>query len=266
MEREFHFVPLADLFTSDPPSATKRPALAVTFDDGFDLIASGVADLLERHGVSATSFVITSCLNNEALMWRHKLSAAHALSDPSRFLTAYNDIVRDEGLASISLARDAQRAASAWPTDRKDEMASELWERCELPRLEDFIAEHRPYFTDDGVREWLRRGHSIGLHTRTHPYCDTLGEDGVVDEIADPATELRHRFGIDTLWFSYPFGVRLQRRLERELFAAGVIDCALGIRGPVLAGTPPDRGERVAIDGGISYAVFGRVLFGRRGP
>ena len=41
----------------------------------FDLLGNGVVDFLEDHGIKATFFVITNCLDNRRMMWRHKLFA-----------------------------------------------------------------------------------------------------------------------------------------------------------------------------------------------
>lgn len=66
----FDFVSLSELIGGvDGQGREERPRLAITFDDGFDLIKSGVVDILSQHRVRCTSFVITSCLENRRLMW-----------------------------------------------------------------------------------------------------------------------------------------------------------------------------------------------------
>ena len=40
----------------------------------------------------------------------------------------------------------------AWDMARKDELADALWAACDMPPLSEFLDEHRPYFTADGLR------------------------------------------------------------------------------------------------------------------
>ena len=264
LARRFRFVTLAEALADDGPAHGGKPTLAVTFDDGFDLIAGGVADVLDRHDVRATSFLITSCLDNRRLMWRHSLSAARALTpDPSTFVAAFNGVAASARLPQIRVAGAAQRSAAPRPHARKDELADAVWERCDIGPPGEYLAAARPYFDDAGVRDWLRRGHTIGLHTHTHPHCGELGADDVIDEIERPAAWLRERYELDRVWFSYPFGSRLPDALERDVCERGAIDCALGIEGFASRGTPLRRLERSSLDGVVAFSVYGRVLLGR---
>ena len=78
LARWFQFAPLSEV-VAGASERSAPPRLAVTFDDGFDLAATGALDVLESHSVKATTFVMTGCVGNANLMWRNKLSAARAL-------------------------------------------------------------------------------------------------------------------------------------------------------------------------------------------
>ena len=263
LARWFEFASLREVV--DGHSGHARPRLALTFDDGFDLMRTGVLEVLERHGVSATTFVITSCVDNVGLMWRNKLSAARARRGDDVCGRAYNLVASAHEIAPISSGLELMHASRVWPMHRKDELADALWEACDMPPLADFLEEQRPYLGWDGLRTWIERGHSVGLHTRTHPYCERLGPEAEVDEIVEPARELRERLGVEWLPLSYPFGSRLRADSERRLFEAGVYDCALGIAGFAPAGTPAHRLERAAAERHLAYHVFGRAFAGRPG-
>ena len=257
LSRHFRFVPLDDAI-ADRAKRGGKPPLAVTFDDGFDLIRGGVADVLEEHGVRATSFVVTACIDNEHLMWRNRLSAIRALADP--------DAVAAHAGALFDLrARDLGAASLEWPTACKEELVDALWHACGLPPLEELLSRWRPYFTWSGLEEWLARGHDVGLHTRTHPLCSRLDDEGVRAEIVEPAALLRERLGLRSVPFSYPFGRRLPAAAERNLFEEGVVSCALGIDGFAPAGTPPYRLERACAEQGLGYSVFATALAVRLG-
>lgn len=259
--RHFDFCPLQDAL-AQPAEATLRPRLAVTFDDGFDLIGTGIADMLELHGVRATTFVITSTIDNRNLMWRNKLSAIRALRDGSRCLQAYNELAKTFSLTTIAEASSLMRASDAWPTDRKEELADALWDLCDMPPLADYLAEERPYFTWSGLAEWLERGHGVGLHTLSHPHCPRLSVEAIEKEIVEAGASLRGRLDLDHLPFSYPFGERFDAETERRLYDAGAFDCAFGIEGFAPRGTPPYRLERAPIESEQAYTVFGRAALG----
>lgn len=195
--------------------ASHRPLMALTFDDGFRLSRPQLMQVLDDNDIKATQFLITSCVGNRNLMWRNKLFAIRAMVPESIYVARYNALAHDAGFAPIAGGADLGPASAAWSMSRKDEWADELWHTCNMPPLADFLNEHQPYFSWDEVEEWLSAGHSVGLHTRTHPYCSQLTNDEIEEEIVRPAAELRARLKFDFFPFSYPFGDRIAAAKER---------------------------------------------------
>jgi peptidoglycan/xylan/chitin deacetylase (PgdA/CDA1 family) len=262
LSRWFDFAPLADV-VGRAPRRSSRPLLAVTFDDGFDLISAGALDVLERHGASATTFVMTSCVGNRDLMWRNKLSAIRAVRGEAACARAYDALASEYPIPPLGEGRSVMGASTRWPTALKVELADALWQACSMPALDEFLASHRPYLGWDGLREWIDRGHTVGHHTSTHPYCARLDDAAVQAEIVEPARELRERLDLDWLPFSYPFGSRLPAGVERSLYEQGVFQCALGIDGFAPAGTPDFRLERASAEHQLEFEVFARACAGR---
>jgi peptidoglycan/xylan/chitin deacetylase (PgdA/CDA1 family) len=264
LKRWFHFAPLADVLAFnrgdiDPP----RPLLAVTFDDGFDMTRNGVLDILAAHEVSATTFVLTSTLDNTNLMWRNKLCAIRSLCPPERYMRKYNYLMFKNGQPGISDAAGFLPASLHWPMDRKDELADELWAACDMPPLDEYLEEHHPYFSWEGIQEWLSRGHAVGFHTHTHPICSRLSNELVHKEIIEPVRSLKTQLGVTSLPFSYPFGPRLGSLTERAVYQECSFDCLLGSGGFSLRGTPPDRLERASFEQDLAFPVFGKAFLGR---
>jgi len=259
--RYFEFRPLRDLVL-DQRANGSRPRLAVTFDDGCDLLASGAAEVLERHGVKATTFVVTSTVGNDDLMWTHKLSAVEALSDGTTRVRRYNELMATAELPEIGDASMVMPASLAWPTALREELVDRLWDLCDMPALSDYLAREHPYFTWERLAEWIARGHDVGLHTRSHPYCSRLSPHEIDDEIVEPAAALRERLGLEFLPFAYPFGDRLDEATERRLSDSGVFDAAFGIRGFARRPAAPHRLERSTIEVALDYDVFGKALLG----
>jgi peptidoglycan/xylan/chitin deacetylase (PgdA/CDA1 family) len=219
-------------------------------------------EVLDHHDVRVTSFVITGTVGNENLMWRNKLAAIRALREERLYVVQYNSLMTKVGLSSISRGDELLPASTGWNMKLKEELVDILWKACDMPVLDEFLDEHRPYFTWDGLKQWLAAGHDVGLHTATHPFCSRLGSEEVRAEIEEPASLLRSRLGLRFLPFSYPFGVRLSETAERQLYESRVFDCAFGIEGFVPRGTPDHRLERACIEGDFAFSVFGSVLLG----
>lgn len=257
--RHFEFAPLQEVLADNGADGSSR-RLAVTFDDGFDLIEGGALDVLAAHGVKATTFVLTAMLDNRGLMWRNKLSAIGALRPAERCVRAYNALMERVGSPGIDDASQLLGAAWGWEMARKDELADELWAACDMPSLEEFLDEHRPYFTADGLARWRADGHAVGLHTATHPDCSRLDGDGVRAEILEPARRLHAELGGAALSLSYPFGRRCSSEHERLLAESGLFDCALGIRGFSPRGTDRLRLERASIEDDMRFSVYGKAF------
>jgi peptidoglycan/xylan/chitin deacetylase (PgdA/CDA1 family) len=259
--RHFTFAPLGEVLAEDGAAGSSR-RLAVTFDDGFDLVASGAVDVLEAHGVSATTFVLTEYLDNRGLMWRNKLSAIVALRPADRYVPAYNALMARTGAPPIGDSSELLRASFAWERERKDELADALWAACDMPPLSEFLEEYRPYFSRSCLARWLARGQDVGLHTATHPDCSRLDADGVRAEILEPAHRLCSELGRSAIAFSYPFGRRCRPAHRRLLAESGLIDCALGIGGFSRRGTDPLCLDRASIERDMRFSVYGKAFLG----
>jgi len=263
LKRHFDFVSLANLVGQEGPrNEPSRPLLALTFDDGFDALGNGVLEVLSHHEVQATSFVITDMVGNKNLMWRNKLTAIRALREERLYVRHYNDLVAKFGQPGISRGDELLPASTHWTMKWKDEMVDALWSACDMPALDEFLDEHRPYFTWGGLEQWLSAGHHVGLHTATHPFCSRLSPEEIRAEIEEPASLLRSRLGLRFLPFSYPFGIRLSAPVDQQLYESRVFDCAFGIEGFVPRGTPGYRLERASIEGDFAYSVFGSAFVG----
>jgi peptidoglycan/xylan/chitin deacetylase (PgdA/CDA1 family) len=260
--RDFAFAALPEVLADGRTPDGSSPRLAVTFDDGFDLVGSGALDVLNAHGVTATTFVLPPMLDNHGLMWRNKLSAILALRPAETSVRAYNALAERTGSRRIGHSSELLGAAMGWDTARKDEFADELWAVCDMPPLRELLDEHRPYLSAEGVARWLADGHGIGLHTDTHPDCSKLDDDGVRAEILDPARRLCADIGCTSVAFSYPFGRKCRPAQERLLAESGLLDCALGVGGFSPRGTGPLGLERASIEGDMRFSVYGRAFLG----
>ena len=245
----FDFVPLAEALRGSPRTQHGRPKLALTFDDGFDLRKGGAMEVLERFGVKATTFVMTAAVGNHMLMWRCVLSAIEALVPEPVWRREYLELAACNGLPPLPENQTLlQATCNQWSMERKDELAAELWKRCSLPPIENYLAENKPYFDWDGLKEWLGAGHSVGFHTHTHPFCSRLRSADLECELIRPAVQLKQRLGLEDMCLSYPFGDPLPPVLERALFEKGLFKAIFGTNGFSPRGTLNARLGRLSME------------------
>jgi len=261
LQAYFHFVPLHELLRGGRRLVERdvagKPLATLTFDDGFDLTKGGATAILD---IPATVFVNSNSVNYETMMWQHQFSAIRAIRGDARFLWSLNVVLEKTGVPAVDKVSDQGFATRGWPPSRKDEYARAVWDACDMPPIDQVLAEHRPYFDWAGLQDWIGRGHGVGSHTRSHPFCSQLSESDIADEIVSPCAELRAKLGLAEVPFAYPFGDRLQPDLEDALARRGTCSCLLGTEGLTTRPADPNRADRVDAEGGVDREVFGRPV------
>jgi peptidoglycan/xylan/chitin deacetylase (PgdA/CDA1 family) len=256
LSRDFSFVGLNTFLDPDGQRAhASKPLLSITFDDGLELASSGSMDLLRGLGISATTFVVTECIDNRQMMWMHKIRCIEAMRVRELLERAVSRLQERIGLPPLQ-AGSLGAALRTWPVRRKDELADEVWNACDMPPLGEILDEYKPYVTWDHLQAWMNAGHQVGLHTASHPYCAKLDEEGIESEIIAPARLLQARFGLRQVPFSYPFGERLPRGLEDRVRDRGLLSCMLGVGGVTPRAMSKFQLERIGVEGGVGRSVY----------
>jgi peptidoglycan/xylan/chitin deacetylase (PgdA/CDA1 family) len=259
LARMFDFAPLDEVLSA--PAARGKSKVAITFDDGFDLIAGGAIDVLRGFGVRATVFVNDDSWRYKRLLWQHAFGVISAMRGEATFLRAFNEIQRQQRLgARIEAFAQFIDATKAWPVGAFETAADEIWASCEMPPMAEFLSQHRPYLDHAGLAHWRRLGHDVGFHGKSHLWSKALGVAEIVEQYEAPARALKDLFGLDRIAFSYPFGDRLPPEQERALAATGVFSCLLGTDRLSRRGESPFAVDRVEADFGLVRHFFGRML------
>ena len=258
LSRQFTFCRLSELLEQPDSTALRKPRLALTFDDGFDLFREGVVDVLDDFGAFSTFFVITDCLESRTLMWRNQLMAIQRTKGVRELLAGMARFSRDQG--ELTEGGRPMDLARTWDYERQHQMAGELWQLCGMEPIDNYLNTHRPYFTVKHLHELQSRNHEIGLHTRSHPFCDRLTPDQTAREFDEPLAWLQKEFGLARVAISYPFGVRLPAEQELRLFQSEKVSCLLGINGFSPVATPRWKLERASFETDYCYSVFANTL------
>jgi peptidoglycan/xylan/chitin deacetylase (PgdA/CDA1 family) len=259
LHRDFEFVSLDKAMVG---SGTRGKAfMALTFDDGLETRSAELIEFLDDHNIPATAFVITRCLDNRDLMWRHKLNCIEVLKGTE---ILFREFTRLQGRLGLPLPRNRPRSIRHllpnWPMTRKDEYAAALWKACDMPPLSEFLDRYKPYLTWAELRRWLDHGHTVGLHTESHPHCYGLSMSDLEREIFAPARLIESRLNVRSIPFAYPFGGRFQPQIEAYVRSTNVFSAMLGVNGLSPLSASPQDLERADGERHIDNVVYGQPI------
>jgi len=203
-----------DEFAADLECLEGSDAL-VSFDDGFVECRTVVAPILARHGRRAAFFLNTDLIDNQVLMYRHKL--ALALDRLER--AADGPAVRERAAEVLGLPRHAdgaalRRAVLGIRADR----ATSADALCAATGVDvrGYLATRRPYLTWAQVRELREEGHTIGAHGLDHREFQVLDQAEVERQIVESCNAVRAVTREATIPFAVPFSLD---GLDRSLLA-----------------------------------------------
>lgn len=194
----------------DDWSSLKKPAVAVTFDDGYADNLLNALPVLEEVGVPATFFVSTGTLGTREEFWWDELER----------------IVLGEGNPRSRFSLHDPEFARNWPASTRQErlvMHDELhplMRKIGPQRREDWLEQlrawagvdragrvsNRPLTPDEmrtlGASPWA----TIGAHGVTHTALSTLSEKEQWEEIISSKARIEDLLGSGIRIFSYPYG------------------------------------------------------------
>ena len=225
LKARFTVLPLHDAVERLYGGTLPRPALAITFDDGYADNLSVAAPLLRKHGLPATLFVATGYLDG-GIMWNDRVIAAfRSTSRPALDLDAL-------GLGRFSTATTGDRREGMErvlrelkyrPSAERERLARAVAEAAEIETPSNLM------LTRDGVRALGRYGVDVGAHTVRHPILARTDSSEAWREISEGKRELEAIAGGSVSLFAYPngrpgddYGPEHVRMVREAGFAAAV--------------------------------------------
>lgn len=186
----------------------RRPAVAVTFDDGYQDNVTVVPPLLEKADVPATVYVTSRLVADGAEFWWDRLQDAVLGSSPGvRWLTVGEDRLwadtRTPG-ARLRVLHGLHGRLCRLGTDAIDEALSSLADQ--LPGPSGACTDH---LVADGAGIAALAAHplvEVGAHTVVHPWLSALGPGAQRREIGGSRRDLLAATGTPPRHFAYPFG------------------------------------------------------------
>lgn len=218
LQKRYQFISLSEAIECSRNGQSLRGYCAFTTDDGFACNYHEIAPVLREFNIKPTYFLISDCIDNQRLMWRNMLYMIQDACDLNEQAKAINWLTGEFRLGPIrNEERLMQWSERTWPMSQKEILADALWQRLEMPNMSDFMEEHKPYMSQDQIRELHLEGFEFGVHSKSHPYFSKLSLTEFKEEInhcADRIEEIvKPNYPVS---FAYPFGDRGQREIEGE--------------------------------------------------
>jgi glycosyltransferase involved in cell wall biosynthesis/peptidoglycan/xylan/chitin deacetylase (PgdA/CDA1 family) len=203
VSRRFRFVSL-DEMGARIEAGTAAGLAAVTFDDGYADFCQNGFPLLQRMGIPAAVFVVTTLLDNSGGFLHDRVYLAldrafqHAPASRIRALLA------EQGFALFRLPDRAFAATRAVLRSLDQESLNRL---CALLGAEFGEAEPAPRSLSwDEIIRMSRAGLTVGSHTRTHSLLTRESPARAMEETEVSRVELESRLGVRVSHFVYPDG------------------------------------------------------------
>jgi peptidoglycan/xylan/chitin deacetylase (PgdA/CDA1 family) len=190
-------------------------AVAITFDDGYaDNLAA--AQVLARHGLSATFYLTAGCLSGGLPFWPSELrQLVRSIPGPALHLKV--DALEIE-LPLVTTADRARAVSRLTKAFKAHAIPVREALREQLRRLAGTADAPSPMLTWDDVRQMHALGMVLGSHTMTHPNLPNAGRDAAAVEIAQSKARIEGEIDAPVTMFSYPNG-GAERYMTREVTA-----------------------------------------------
>jgi peptidoglycan/xylan/chitin deacetylase (PgdA/CDA1 family) len=178
-------------------------AVAITFDDGYaDNLAA--ARVLNRHGLTATFYITTGCLQGGAPFWPSEVRQLVARATfPAIELEAGGSRIflpTATGADRTRAIRALARLFKSHPIPVREQLRDQLRAACGGGATPSFM------LSWDELREMHRLGMTIGAHTVTHPNLPSAGLAAAEAEITASRAHLESALDARVTMFSYPNG------------------------------------------------------------
>jgi len=189
-----------------------KPAVVITFDDGYADNCLNALPILEEVEVPATIFVSSGYVGSNREFWWDDLERL-VLNDNAKndcFTLVDEQYAQSWQTSSISdrerLYSDLHLLMKQITPQRRDEWFKQImsWSRCN----EDARISHLPLSIKELIKLSASPWITIGAHTITHTPLSSLSLEQQQNEIMKSTTDLESLIGKKIQVFSYPFGTK----------------------------------------------------------
>lgn len=216
---------------------TKRPLLAITFDDGQLDNFLHAKPILEAAGICASFFVVVTNIERNEMLWHDRLAYATSHIFKQNAKAAYQFLSK----LGITATTTTPRQMIINLVEQAKTLTSEQRLKW-ISQLENLVG--GPVCPAwDGMMSWqqlqelVQNGHEIGSHSMSHSILPLCSEEQIYYEVNHSRQILQERLNIPVEAFCYPNGDYDAKTL-RALQQAGYCQAVTTQWGPNKRGTP----------------------------
>ena len=194
----------------------QKPAVHISFDDGFAECFNFARPLLLKYGIPCTFFLTTNFIDNASMYYRNKVSLCI-----EKVLNGQEGPTADDlAMVSAEFGSDLANREEfvSWIKSITDESVVERI--CKILGLDtdQYLIDHKPYLTRSQILTLAADGFSLGAHSRRHQKLVRLSQPEMEAEIVGSCQEVAELTGQTSVPFSFPnSGDGLDRQFLRDL-------------------------------------------------
>ncbi|MDG2303918.1 MAG: polysaccharide deacetylase family protein [Candidatus Binatia bacterium] len=251
LARHYNVISLDEMVTRLIEGKPLPPkAVALTFDDGYLDNYTQAFPILEQHGLNATFYVTTNCIDNEEILWTGLLRFVV-------FTTEVPVLETHEPMAfrlPLGSPEERKEAFTKLVVTMKNVPTARRLELLEAVRvageIDDTSALSGIMMSWDQVREMHKAGMIFGAHTLTHPNLPNATPEEAQREIDGSGKALAEQINEPIRHFSYPNGrgsAHLTEAVKGMVRDAKFDSATTSVTGSVQIGDDPFALKRIGI-------------------
>lgn len=189
----------------------------LTFDDGLSEIYTTIYPVLKKKGLSAIFFINPDYVDNQKMMYKHRLSVLLSFIEKNNFDKNTLDIIAQIcGFEYQNVDSFKQKFLKLKFVKGKE--IDQVFELLGIDEKE-YLSDNRFYITKNEIREMMDNGFYFGGHSMSHRPLNELSFDDQKKEIIHSVQWLKDNFGITYSLFAFPFSDQnVSTKLIQELF------------------------------------------------
>jgi peptidoglycan/xylan/chitin deacetylase (PgdA/CDA1 family) len=239
---------------------SRRPTVALTFDDGYRDNATLVAGLLADLGLPATFFLVTGFLDGTDYPWWEVVAAVCAHPGVERVTVGGHEFELGSADARAEARRTIERECNGAAIARRDELLAELLDGAGEAGADAVGAarERSPMMGWADAKALVEAGFTVGSHTERHTILAREDASVVAPQLTGSKRRLEAALGIDVTTFAYPRGAvtDFHDGSVRQVRDAGYRNAVTTIPGLNVAGTAPLRLRRLVLEPTMAPAAL----------
>lgn len=206
-------------FASDIPllleqnckTASGKPPIVLTFDDGLKNNATFVAPLIQRYNAKATFYLISGLLKGEQMIWNHELTCRLMLLSNEARTKISIDLAQPDAnqpLCEQALIVHIKKyidKVKRWPEKEKHDLLNTLRMQQGQPEYTANMKQSFVIMSQEDASN-LPKCIEVGSHSVTHSILDTIPTEDGVFEVNHSKSELEKLLGRPVRTFCYPNG------------------------------------------------------------